>query len=52
MNANDEMLSGNANADASYLDSILMLVNLNAGYADSDADLCIRICAVSGYIYP
>ena len=31
MNANEEMLADNADADASYPD------------ADSDADLCIRI---------
>ena len=40
MNANEEMLAGNADADASYLDAYPTY--LNTGYADTDADLCIR----------
>ena len=43
MNANEEMLAGYADPDASYPDADPVLLNLNAGYADTDADLCIRI---------
>ena len=43
LNANEEMLAGNADADASYPDVDPRLLNINAGYADADTDLCIRI---------
>ena len=46
MNANEEMLAGYADPDASYPDAVLMLQNLNTGYADTDADLCIRIMSL------
>ena len=36
LNANEEMLAGYADPDAS----------LNTGYADTDADLCIRIMSL------
>ena len=38
LNANEEMFAGNADADASYSDAEMMLLNLNTGYADIDAD--------------
>ena len=40
MKANEEMLAGYADPDAGYPD------NLNTGYADTDADLCIRIMSL------
>ena len=42
MNANEEMLAGYAD----ILMLILMLLNLNTGYDDTDADLCIRIMSL------
>ena len=47
-----EMLAGYADPDACILTLILMLPNLNTGYADiqviqdTDADLCIRIMSL------
>ena len=46
LNANEEMLAGNADPDASYPDADPRLLNLNAGYADADTDLCIRIMSL------
>ena len=46
MNANEVMLAGYANPDASYPDAdpdTTLLLNLNAGYADTDAYVCIRL---------
>ena len=40
MNANKEMLAGNADADASSSDSDATYCNLNSDYADNDSDLC------------
>ena len=46
MNADEEMLAGYADPDASCPGADLMLLNLNTGYADTDADLCIRIMSL------
>ena len=48
LNANEEMLAGYADPDASYPDAApdAILLNLNTGYADTDADLCIRIMSL------
>ena len=54
MNANEEMLAGYADPHASYpiLMLILMLFNLNTGYADTDADLFIRIMSLCCTLNP
>ena len=45
--ANKEMLTGNADADASYPDADPDAHKFfNTGYADSDADLCMRIMSL------
>ena len=49
MNANEVMLAVYANPDASYPDAdpdTTLLLNLNAGYADTDTALCIRIMSL------
>ena len=40
------MLAGYADPDASYPDADPDALNLNTGYADTDADLCIRIMSL------
>ena len=46
LKANKKMLAGNVDADALYPDAVLMLLNLITGYADTDADLCIKIMSL------
>ena len=40
------MLAGYADPDASYPDADPDATFLNTGYADTDADLCIRIMSL------
>lgn len=45
--ADEEMLAGYADRDACYpCYQTLMLLNLNAGYTDNDADLCIKMMSL------
>ena len=46
MNANEEMLPGNADTDAMLLMLILMLLDLNTGNADTEADVCIKFMSL------
>ena len=46
MNANQEMIAGYADPDVVILMLILMLLILKTGYADTDADLCIKIMSL------
>ena len=46
MNANEEMLAGNADPYANYPNADPGVLNLNTCYADIDADLCIRIMSL------
>ena len=49
LNANEKMLVDNSDADNVILMLILMLLNLNTGYADVNTDLCIRITFLKCY---
>ena len=49
MNANEECLLAMPILMLVFL--ILMLLNLNTGYADTDADLCIRIMSLCCMVY-
>ena len=40
------MIAGNANTDVSNHDVNLMLLNLITGYADTDADLCVKFLSL------
>ena len=44
VNAAKEMLAGYADPDAGYPNAGQMLLNLNTGKSDTDANLYIRIC--------
>ena len=46
VNANEDMLAGNAALVLLILMLILMLLKLNTGYSDTDDDLCIRIMSL------
>ena len=48
MNANEDMLAGNADADACFPDADpdMMLLNFDTGYADANTDFFTKIMSL------